>query len=130
MDNREQLIEQAKEFVEPQLAYPQNQKIFSENYWIRNMMSDFAAKIRDEAVTESVSRSKLRADIQERLGIAKEFRDEEQDVQTRAYLDGQVYVLGRILSDIEFGLWAHSLEQPQPPTETPAIGEMGIHTDG
>lgn len=60
---------------------------------------------RSEVSACGVSRSKLRDDIDERLDIAKEFRDEEQDVQTRAYLDGQVYVLERILSDIDFGLW-------------------------
>jgi len=48
--DRQTLIEAAREFCEPQLIYPLNQKIFRENTWIRNMMADFAAKMVDKAV--------------------------------------------------------------------------------
>lgn len=57
--------------------------------------------------TPAIDREKLRATIQERLECVKdELLEVDHDSQTRAYLDGQIYVLERLISDIDFGLWA------------------------
>ena len=57
-----------------------------------------------------MNRERLREDIQERLDCVRdELKEWAFETETHAYLDGQIYVLEILLSDIDSGLWEEKL---------------------
>jgi len=54
---------------------------------------------------DAIDRAKMRADLAVRLEVIKEIWGDETEPQIVGHKDGQVEVLERILSDIDFGLW-------------------------
>jgi hypothetical protein len=56
-------------------------------------------------VERLIDPQKLRADIAERLDCVRDVWGNETEPLTVGNRDGQIYVLERLLSDIDFGLW-------------------------
>jgi len=64
---------------------------------------------------DAIDRAKMRADLAVRLEVIKEIWGDETEPQIVGHKDGQVEVLERILSDIDFGLW----QATRPATREP-----------